>query len=82
MASSLFALNKQKLSRKSVSTRQNEAFEKKCVSSSEENWFIPNFKNCVHQQKKAPNKSTKFVINRKSVSTSHNEGFLEKFDFT
>ena len=48
----------------------------------EENWFTPNFKNCVHQQKKAPNKSTKFVINRKSVSASQNEGFLEKCDFT
>ena len=41
-----------------------------------------NFKNYVHQQKKAPNKSTKFVINQKSVSTSQNEGFLEKCDFT
>ena len=39
-------------------------------------------KNCVHQQKKAPNKSKKFVINRISVSTSQNEGFLEKCDFT
>ena len=46
----------------------------------EENWFTPNLKNCVHQQKKALNKSTKFVINRKSVSTSQNEGFLEKCD--
>ena len=36
----------------------------------------------VHQQKKAPNKSTKFVINRKSVSSSQNEGFPEKCDFT
>ena len=48
----------------------------------EENWFTPNLKNCVHQQKKAPNKSTKFVINRQSVSTSQNQGFLEKCDFT
>ena len=30
----------------------------------EENWFKPNLKNCVHQQKKAPNESTKPVINR------------------
>ena len=48
----------------------------------EENWFTPNFMNCVHQQKKAPNKSTKFVIIRTSVSTSQNEGVLEKCDFT
>ena len=52
------------------------------IEKMEENWFTPNLKNCVHQQKKAPNKSTKFVINRKSVSTSQNEGFLEKCDFT
>ena len=32
----------------------------------EENWFTPNFKNGVHQQKKAldKSKSTRFVINR------------------
>ena len=48
----------------------------------EENWFTLNLNNCVHQQKKAPNKSTKCVINRKSVSTSQSEGFLEKCDFT
>ena len=52
------------------------------IEKMEENWFTPNLKNCVHQQKKAPNKSTKLVINRKSVSTSKNEGFLEKCDFT
>ena len=39
-------------------------------------------KNCVHQQEKAPNKSTKFVINIKYVYTSQNEEFLEKYDFT
>ena len=77
-----FDLNKHKLSRKSVSIRRNEAFDKKYVSTSEENWFTPNFKNCLHHQKKAPNKSTKSVLNRKSVSTSQNEGFLEKYDFT
>ena len=43
--------------------------------------FTTNFKNCVHQQKKALNKSTKFVINQKSVSISQNERFLEKYDF-
>ena len=48
----------------------------------EENWLPPNFKNCVHQQKKAPNKSAKFVIIRTSVSRSQNEGFLEKWNFT
>ena len=48
----------------------------------EENCFPLNFKNCVHQQEKAPNKSTKFVINRKSVSTRQNERFLEKCDLT
>ena len=36
----------------------------------EGNWLTTNLKNCVHQQKKASNKSTKFLINRKSVSTS------------
>ena len=48
----------------------------------EENWYTPNFKNSVHQQKKASNKSLKFVINQKSVSISQNEGFPEKYDFT
>ena len=38
--------------------------------------ITPNFKNFFHQKKKTPNKSRKFVINRKSVSTSQNEGFL------
>ena len=93
--STKFALNKRTLSRKSVSTRRNKAFDEKSISASrkkrfpllgiekmEENWCTPNFKNCVHQQKRAPNKGIKFVINRKSVSTSQNEGFLEKCDFT
>ena len=48
----------------------------------EENRFTPNFKNSVHQQRKAPNKSIKFAINQKFVSTSQNEGFPEKCDFT
>ena len=52
------------------------------IEKMEKNWFTPNFKNCVHQQKKALNKSTKFVINQKSVSTSQNEEFLEKCDFS
>ena len=52
------------------------------IEKIEENWFTPNFKNCVHQQEKALNKSIKFVINRKSISTSQNEGFLEKYDLT
>ena len=47
----------------------------------EENWFTSNFKNYIHQYKKAPNKSSKFVIDGKSVSTTQNEGFLEKCDF-
>ena len=51
------------------------------IEKIEENWFPANIKHCVHQQKKAPNKSTKFVINRKCVSTGLNEGFLEKCDF-
>ena len=46
-----------------------------------ENWFTPNFKNGVHQQRKAL-KSTRFLINQKSVYTSQNEGFLEKCNFT
>ena len=36
----------------------------------------------AHQQKKASNKSTKFVLNEKSVSTSQNAGFLEKYHST
>ena len=60
------------LAEKTASAIRNRKMEK--------NWFTPNVKNCVHQQKKALNKSTKFVINRKSVSTSQNEGFLEKCD--
>ena len=52
------------------------------IEKMEENWLTTNFKNCVHQQKKAPNISTKFVINRKPVSARQNEGFLEKCDFT
>ena len=39
-------------------------------------------KNDIHQQKKALNKSIRFLINQKSVSTSQNEGFVEKYDFT
>ena len=79
--STKFALNKQKLNRKSFFTRQNEAFDKKSGSTSKENWFTPNFKNCIHQQKKAPNRGTKFVINTKSVSIRHNKEFIEKCDF-
>ena len=52
------------------------------IENMEENRFRANFKNNVHQQRKAPNKSIKFVINQKSVSTSQNEGFSEKCDFT
>ena len=52
------------------------------IEKMEENRFTPNLKNSVHQQRKAPNKSIKFVINQKSVSTSQNEGFPEKCDFT
>ena len=52
------------------------------IEKMEENWYTPNFRNSVHQQKKASNKSLKFVINQKSVSISQNEGFLEKYDFT
>ena len=40
------------------------------------------FKNDVHHQEKAPNKSMRLVINRKSVSASQNEGLIEKYDFT
>ena len=52
------------------------------IKKMEENRFTPNFKNSVHQQRKAPNKSIKFAINQKSVSTSQNEGFPEKCDIT
>ena len=52
------------------------------IEKMEENRFTPNLKNSVHQQRKAPNKSIKFVINQKSVSTSQSEGFPEKCDFT
>ena len=63
-----------------VSDKQKFWFHQ--IRKKEENWFTSNLKNCVHQQKKAPNKSTRFLINRKSVSTSQDEGFLEKCDFT
>ena len=43
------------------------------------NWTTRNFKNGVHQQEKALNKSTRFVINQKLIPTSHSEGFLEKY---
>ena len=65
------------LAGKTASAVRNRKNERKLVYTQFEE-----LKNCVHQQKKAPNKSTKFVINRKSVSTSQNEGFLEKCDFT
>ena len=52
------------------------------IEKMEENWFTLNLNNCVHQEKKALNKSTKFVINRKSIPTSQNEEFLGKCDFT
>ena len=90
----VFALNKRRLSRKSVSTRRNEDSIKylfplagKTTSAvrnkkTRRKLFTPNFKHCIHQQKRAPNKSTKLVINQKSLSTSQNEGFLEKCDFT
>ena len=52
------------------------------IQKLEENRFTPNFKNSVHQQRKAPNESIKFAINQKSVSTSQKEGFPEKYDFT
>ena len=48
----------------------------------EKNRFTPNFRNSIHQQRKALNKSIKFEINQKSVSTSQNEGFPEKCDLT
>ena len=51
------------------------------IEKKEENWFIPSLKNCAHEQKKAPNESTKCAINRKSLSTSQNERFLEKCNF-
>ena len=52
------------------------------IEKMEENKFISNFKNSIHQQRKASNKSIKFVINQKSVSTSQNERFPEKCDLT
>ena len=52
------------------------------IEKMEENRFTTNFKNSVHQQKKAPNKSIKFAVNQKSVSTSQNKEFPEKCDFT
>ena len=52
------------------------------IEKIEENWFKPNFKHCVHQQKKPPNKSTKLLSNWKSISFIQNEGCLEKCDFT
>ena len=51
------------------------------IEKMEENRFTPDFKNSVHQQRKASSKSIMFVINQKSVSTNQNEGFPEKCDF-
>ena len=62
--STTFALTKRRLSRKSVSTRRNEAFDKNPfplagktasdigIEKIEENLLTPNFKHCVHQLKK------------------------------
>ena len=91
-----FALNKRTLNRKSVSSRQNEAFDKKSMSISRKNCFhcqelkkaktkfrsTPKFKNGVHHQKKTLNKNTRLVVLRKSVSFRTNEGFVKKYDFT
>ena len=42
------------------------------------NWFTPNFKNCVHQQKKNPNKSTKFVIDQNPFPLARMKDSLKK----
>ena len=89
-SSTKLALNKQTLSKKFFSTHRNEIFEKKIRPHYQEKLFPllgvekieENFKNYIHQQKKAPNKFTKSLIDPKSVSTSQNEGFLEKCDST
>ena len=52
------------------------------IEKMEENKFISNFRNSIHQHRKASNKSIKFVINQKSVSTSQSERFPEKCDLT
>ena len=52
------------------------------IKKIEENRLTPNFKNSVHQQRKAPHRSIKFAVNQKFVSTSQNEAFPEKCDFT
>ena len=52
------------------------------IKKIEENRLTPNFKNSVHQQRKAPHKSIRFAVNQKFVSTSQNEAFPEKCDFT
>ena len=78
--STKFALNKTILYRKSVSTCRNEAFDKKPVSANPKNRFYKFLS--FHQQKKALNKTTRFVIYRESVSTGQNERFVEQYDFT
>ena len=79
-----FCLEEKLWTKENVSTSQKIRFhspEKLLpllgIKKSEENWFTPNFKHWAHQQKRALNRSLKFVINRKSVSISQSEGFLE-----
>ena len=57
-----FALNKRTADRNPVSTRQNEAFDKKSISISWKDWFTPNFENGIHQEKEALDKRARFVI--------------------
>ena len=57
-----FALNKRTADRNLVSTRQNEAFDKKSISISWKDWFTPNFENGIHQEKEALDKRARFVI--------------------
>ena len=74
---------KKLLSLAGISTKiqENDFYEEeKCTSLKIGLQLI--FKNGFHQQRKALNKSARFVINQKSVSTSHNEGFVEKYGFT
>ena len=93
--STKFTLNKRTLSKKSVSTPRNEAFDKKSFSIIRKNcfryWEQKKWKKIgLHlilkivptSRKQLRIKAKKFVINPKFVFTNQNEGFLEKCDFT
>ena len=47
------------------------------IKKIEENRLTPNFKNSVHQQRKAPHRSIKFAVNQKFVPLARTKHFLK-----